>query len=152
MSEHTVSASGDALPKTRRRRSKPPPVLHVYDRRKIMARAWELARESREETARRAYDASVRVIAGRIIPTKSVEMFLAEIPLDLGAAQKRAWAEAKGLSLRFEQNSAPQNRGAIIVCHGGSLAPLRRRFSRVWPLLIGAACWLNSRFIPARAA
>ena len=38
-----------------RKRPRAPPVLHVYDRRKIMARSWQLAREAREETARKAY-------------------------------------------------------------------------------------------------
>ncbi|MBB4201144.1 hypothetical protein CCR94_10605 [Rhodoblastus sphagnicola] len=112
-----------------------------------MSRAWELAREAREETARKAFDLDVRVVGARIIHNRPLTAFIAEIPLDLSAAQKRAWAEAKGIAKIYTPATA-----LVIVRHGGALAPLRRRFSRVWPLLITAARWINSRFIPSRAA
>ena len=145
MSKHTISASATALPK-RQKRSTAPPVLHVYDRRKIMARAWELAREVREDAARKAYDLDVRIVGAKIIHGRPLSAHIATIPLDLGAAMKQAWAEARKI------NNAPHGVALVVVRHGGALAPLRRRLSRVWPLLIAAARWINSRFIPSRAA
>ena len=112
-----------------------------------MRRSRQLAREAREGTARKAFDLDVRVVGARIIHNRPLSAHIAAIPLDLGAAQKRAWAEAKGVALTDTHGGA-----LVIVRQGGALAPHRRRFSRVWPLLVTAARWIGSRFIPARAA
>ncbi len=100
------------------------------DRRKIMARAWQIARER---------------------------------PIAIGPAQKIAWAEAKGgnrCHMPTTVRLADTRGGALVSLrhHGAlthqrnfALVPLRRRFGRVWPLLITVAR-LESRFIPSRAA
>jgi hypothetical protein len=124
-------------------------TIHIYDRGAIMRRSWQLAREAREEAARKAFDLDVRIVGARIIHNRPLAAFIAAIPIDLGAAQKLAWAEAKGV---FSHNGNNLGGALTVVRHHGALAPLRRRLSRVWPLLIAAARWLNSRFIPSRAA
>jgi uncharacterized membrane protein len=62
------------------------------------------------------------------------------------AAMKAAWAETK------RGAGAPTNGALVLMRPTGSLAPLRRRLGRVWPLLASVARWIGSRFIPARAA
>jgi len=136
---------------TRRRKwPDPPPVIHVYDRRKIMARAWTLARKAREEQARKAFDLDVRIVGTRIIHNRPLSAHIAAIKLDLGAAQKLAWAEAKGVSA---QVASKPNGGLVASRHRGALAPLRRiRFARIFRMMATAAHWIGRRFIPSRAA
>ena len=122
-------------------------TLHVYDRGVIMRRAWTIARQRRDEAAREAFDLNVRIVGSRIIHLRPLAAFIAETPLDLGTAQKAAWAEAKRAN---DQNS--KTGALIIVRQGGALAPLRRRFSRALPLLIAASRWLRQRVATARAA
>jgi hypothetical protein len=70
---------------------------------------------------------------------------LAETPLDRSGALKQAWAEVKGRA------SIPPRRG-LVAYRPGQIAPLRRRLPRLWSALVRVGRWLNSRFIPARAA
>ena len=65
--------------------SEPAPP-HVYDRGKIMRRAWEIARKTRAERARKACDLQTHVVGSRIIPAKNYKDVLAETPIDLAAA------------------------------------------------------------------
>jgi hypothetical protein len=126
-------------------------TIHVYDRGVIMRRAWAIARQRRDELARRAYDANVRVVGSRIIRAKPFEAFLVETPLDLGAAQKAAWAEARRVDSPHNAENASV---ALMIVRQGALAPLRRRLRgiRVWSLLVAGARALNRHFIPSRAA
>ena len=147
MTKNPTSARAIGAPKNRKRPD-PPPLLHVYNKRDICRRAWELARQHREETARRAFDASVGVVCGKITHAKPFAAFLASTPVDISAAMKAAWAES-----RRHNRCHMATVGAMIVPrHGGALAPLRRRFGRVLPLLVAAARWIGARFIPSRAA
>lgn len=120
-------------------------TLHVFNRAAICRRAHALARTAREETARRAYEASAGVVCGKINYPRPFAAVLAATPLDLSSAMRQAWAEA-----RREQLPA----GAlVIVRQGGALAPLRRIPSiRVWPLVVSVARFLDRHFIPSRAA
>ncbi|RAI19448.1 hypothetical protein CH337_11840 [Rhodoblastus acidophilus] len=110
-----------------------------------MRRAWAIARKRREEIARRTYDLDVRIIGSRVIHNRPLSAFIAETPLDLGAAQKIAWAEAR-------KADDASHGGALVIFRPRALAPVRRRLGRVWPLLIAAARWINRRFIPSHAA
>jgi hypothetical protein len=121
-------------------------TIHVFNRRAIMRRAWELARQAREEKARRAFDLGARVVGARIIYARTYAECLASTPLDLGAAQRAAWAEARKV------NNAPHGGALVVVRQGGELAPLRRFRGRVLPLLLTVARWIGGRFIRARAA
>jgi hypothetical protein len=147
MTKKLTSARARGAPKTR-----PPPTIHVYDRRRIMSRAWTLAREARLDAAQKAFDASMTVVAGRITHEKPLSAFIAAIPLNLSAAQKRAWAEAKGVVSANETHS-PRSTALVILRQAGALAPLRRmRFARVFRLMSTVAHWIGSKFIPSRAA
>jgi len=116
-----------------------------------MARAWEIARQRREEVARRAYDGDVKIIGGRIIHNRPLSAFIAETPIDLGAAMRQAWQEARNPE---SLSSSPTGRALVVMRPtAGALAPLRRmRMARVFRLLSGVARWIGERFIPARAA
>jgi hypothetical protein len=138
----------------------PPPV---YDRGKIMRRAWEIARKARAERARKACDLQTHVVGSRIIPAKNYKDVLAETPIDLAAALKLAWAEAKrhnadpiqenGALLIAEANRRDdkQQGGALIIVDRNALAPLRRIGAlRVLPFLASAARALRENFISSR--
>jgi len=125
-------------------------TVNVYNRGLIMRRAWEIARARREEIARDAHaKCGVSVIGGRVIFARTFEAVLAETPIDLAAAMKAAWAEAK----RGEAAPAAASRNALVVMRRGELAPMRRRFrfSRVLPLLARIGRFISSRYI-GRAA
>jgi hypothetical protein len=107
-------------------------TIHVYDRGKIMRRAWEIARQKREEIARTAYDSDVRIVGSRIIHGKTLKAHLAGTPIDLAGAMKIAWAEAKHV------HDAP-SRNALIVVRGDNMAPLARMHRELWPMLLTAA-------------
>ncbi len=117
MTRKTSSARARGAPKNR-----PPPVLHVYDRRKIMARAWQIARE--------------RHIA--IGPAQKIAW----------ADAKGMTSFVMGVSRHGGENPG----ALVSLRHHGALAPLRRRLGRVLPLLITAARWIERRFIPSRVA
>jgi hypothetical protein len=46
--------------------------IHVFNKSQIMARAWVIARQRRADVARRAYDASMGVVAGRIVYVSAI--------------------------------------------------------------------------------
>jgi hypothetical protein len=140
-----------------------PAPLPVYDRGKIMRRAWEIARKIRAERARKACDLQTHVVGSRIIPAKTYKDVLAETPIDLAAALKLAWAEAKrhnaapipqaGALLRAEANRRDdrQQGGALVIVDRNALAPLRRIGAlRVLPFLASAARVLSENFISPR--
>ena len=142
--------------------SEPAPTP-VSDRGKIMRRAWEIARKARAERARKACDLHTHVVGSRIIPAKNYEDMLAETPIDLAAALKRAWAEAKrhnadpiqqtGALLLAEANRRDdkQQGRALITVDRSALAPLRRIGAlRVLPSLASAARVLSENFISSR--
>jgi hypothetical protein len=122
-------------------------TVTVYNRAAIMRRAWQIARERREDIARRAYDAEVRIISSRIIHAKPFSTFLAETPLDLAGAMRTAWAEAK-------QGAAAPSANAVAIVREGALAPMRRRLraGRVWRALTMFARFVGENFIRSRAA
>ena len=121
-------------------------TITIYNRGEIMREAWRIARKAREEAAHRAHALDARVVGSRIIYVRPFSAVLAETPLDLSSAMKAAWAAVK------QDSTAPHDGALVVLRHGGALAPSRRRLSRVWPLLVTAARWINSRFIPSRAA
>ena len=122
-------------------------TIHQISRAAVMRRAWALARQRREETARRTFDLGARIVGARVIHTRTYPEVLAATPLDLGAAQKVAWAEARAGFCHCGNN--PPHSGALVISrHGGALAPMRRlRFSRVVRLLASPVRWIDSRFI-----
>ena len=121
-------------------------TITIYNRGEIMREAWRIARKTREEKAHRAHALGARVIGSRIVYARPFAAVLAETPLDLSAAMKAAWAAVK------QADTKPQGGALIVVHHSGTLAPPRRRFARVWPLLLTAARFLSANFIPSRAA
>ncbi|MCW2276344.1 hypothetical protein GJ654_18635 [Rhodoblastus acidophilus] len=122
-------------------------TIHVYDRRKIMQRAHQIARQTREQTARKAFDLDVRIVGAMIIHNKPLSAHIAATPVDFAAAMRTAWAEAKGA------NVLPRSQ-ALTIARPTPLAPFNRRmrFARVFRLLSSAARWVGARFIPSRAA
>lgn len=121
-------------------------TIHQVSRAAIMRRAWQLARQRREESARQVFDLGARIVGARVIHARSFDECLAATKLDLGAAQKLAWREAKGV-LSLEQTFG--QRGALVHWrrNSSSVAPLRRRLGRVLPLLARFARWIDVRFI-----
>ena len=120
-------------------------TIHVHSRSAIMRRAWEIARCRREEIAREAREASARVVGVRIVYAKSLEAFISETPLDLGAAQRQAWAETR------RPDVAPSRE--LDITRRSELAPLRRlRSFRVWRFIAAAAGFFDRKFISSRAA
>jgi hypothetical protein len=125
----------------------PSQTIHVYNRRDIMRRAHEIARETRLAAARETFDLDVRVVGARIIHNRPLSAHIAATPANFSAAMKQAWAEAK--------HAPPQASRAlsIVTARPGALAPLRRlRIARVFRLMSTVAHWIGSRFIPSRAA
>lgn len=139
-----------------------PAPSHVFDRGKIMRRAWEIARKTRAERARKACDLQTHVVGSRIIPAKNYQDVLAETPVDLAAALRLAWAEAKrhnadpiqqkGALLLAEANRRDDKQeGALTIVDRSALAPLRRIGAlRVLPFLASAARVLSKNFISSR--
>lgn len=125
--------------------------IHAYSRSAIMRRAHEIARQRRADAARRAHDATMTVVAGRIVYAKSYAEIIAAMPIDMSTALKQAWAEVKQGAQHSTASMPPRNR-ALVLHRPGRLAPLRRRLPRLWSALARVGRWLNSRFIPARAA
>jgi len=126
-------------------------TLHVYNRREIMRRAHQIARETREAIARKAWEDSREVICGKITHTRTLKACLAATPVDFSAAMKAAWAEAK----RGEpaRGVVDRSRALVVLRPTGALATRRPRFrfSRVLPLLRRFAAFVASRYI-GRAA
>jgi len=117
-----------------------PETIHIISRSVTMRRAWQIARQQREETARRTFDLGARVVGARIVHARTYAECLAATKLDLGAAQKVAWAEAR------RDNVTAPNSGALVVArHGGALAPLRRFRGRILPLVLTVARWIGAR-------
>jgi len=126
-------------------------TLHVYNRRQIMRRAHQIARETREAKARKDWEDSFEVICGRPVHTKSMKACLVDTPLDISSAMKEAWAEAK----RGEpaRGAVDRSRALVVLRPAGALAARRRgfRLARVLPLLARVARFIGARYI-GRAA
>jgi len=121
-------------------------TIHVYNRGDIMRRAHQIARETREETARRAYAADATVVCGRPSHSRAFKTFLAETPTDFSAAMKAAWAEAK------RANDQPAHSGALAVVNPArgplALAGERLRSVDLAALFMTAARFLDRHLIP----